>query len=85
MRLDDQRASGNVEDRRGRRMVGGGLGIGGIVIVLAAYFLGFDPSALLNVAEQAGTQRETSEVPIGAPADEMGQFVSRVLGSAEDV
>jgi len=85
MRLDDQRASGNVEDRRGMRMVGGGLGIGGIVIVLAAYFLGFDPSVLLNVAEQVGTQRETQEAPKGAPTDETGQFVSRILGSTEDV
>ena len=85
MRLDDQRASGNVEDRRGMRMVGGGLGIGGIVIVLAAYFLGFDPGAVLDVAEQVGAQRETREAPKGAPADATGQFVSRVLGSTEDV
>jgi predicted metalloprotease len=85
MRLDDQRASGNVEDRRGMRMVGGGLGIGGIVIVLAAYFLGFDPSVLLNVAEQVGPQRESQEAPKGAPADAMGLFVSRILGSTEDI
>ena len=43
MQLDDQRASGNVEDRRGMGMVGGGLGIGGVVIAVIAYFLGFDP------------------------------------------
>lgn len=52
MELGDQRASGNVEDRRGMGMVGGGLGVGGIVIALIAYFLGFDPSAVMNVAEQ---------------------------------
>ena len=46
MRLGKQRASGNVEDRRGMRVVGGGLGVGGIVIALIAYFLGFDPSAV---------------------------------------
>lgn len=34
MQLDNQRASGNVEDRRGMRVVGGGLGVGGIVIAL---------------------------------------------------
>ena len=52
MQLGDQRASGNVEDRRGMGMVGGGLGVGGIVIAVIAYFLGFDPSAVMNVAEQ---------------------------------
>jgi predicted metalloprotease len=85
MRLGDQRASGNVEDRRGIGMVGGGLGVGGIVIALVAYFLGFDPSAVMNAAEQIGAQRETREAPKGAPVDEMGQFVSKILGSTEDV
>ena len=87
MELDDQRASSNVEDRRGIGigMVGGGLGVGGVVIALVAYFLGFDPGTVLNVAEQVSTQRETREVPKGAPADEMGQFVAKVLGSTEVV
>ena len=85
MNLGDQRASGNVEDRRGVGMVGGGLGVGGIVIALVAYFLGFDPAVVMNVAEQVGAQSETREAPKGAPADEMGQFVSRILGSTEDV
>ncbi|MEX2198313.1 MAG: neutral zinc metallopeptidase [Burkholderiales bacterium] len=84
MRLGDQRASGNVEDRRGLR-IGGGLGIGGVVIVVIAYFFGFDPAAVLNVAEQVAPQGETRPAPKGAPADEMGQFVAKVLGSAEDV
>jgi uncharacterized protein len=85
MRLGNQRASGNVEDRRGMGMVGGGLGVGAIVIAVIAYFLGFDPSTVINVAEQVAPQGDTREAPKGAPADEMGQFVSKVLGSAEDV
>ena len=85
MRLDDQQASDNVEDRRGIGMVGGGLGVGGVVIALVAYFLGFDPSTVLNVAEQVSPQRETREAPKGAPADEMGQFVAKILGSTEVV
>jgi predicted metalloprotease len=85
MKLGDQQASSNVEDRRGMGMVGGGLGVGGVVIAVIAYFLGFDPSAVLNVAEQVVPQRETREVGKGAPADEMGQFVSKVLGSTETV
>jgi predicted metalloprotease len=85
MRLGNQRASGNVEDRRGMGVVGGGLGLGGIVVVLIAYFLGFDPGTALNVGQQVSTQRQGAEVAKGTPSDEMGQFVSRVLGSTEDV
>jgi predicted metalloprotease len=85
MELDDQEASSNVEDRRGMGVVGGGLGAGVIVIGLVAYFLGFDPSTVMNVAEQVAPQRETREAPKGAPKDEMGQFVAKVLGSTEVV
>lgn len=85
MQLGDQRASGNVEDRRGIGMVGGGLGVGGIVIAVIAYFLGFDPGTAIDVAQQVAPQRETQSAPKGAPADEMGQFVAKVLGSTEVV
>jgi predicted metalloprotease len=85
MRLGDQRASGNVEDRRGMGVVGGGLGVGGVVIALIAWFFGFDPGAVMNAVEQAAPQGETRAAPKGAPADAMGQFVSRILGSTEDV
>jgi len=84
MQLDDQRASSNVEDRRGIG-VGGGLGIGGIVIAVIAYFFGFDPSTVIDVAEQVESQRETPQATRGAPSDDTGQFVSKVLGSTEDV
>jgi uncharacterized protein len=85
MQLGDQQASSNVEDRRGIGMVGGGLGVGGVVIALVAYFLGFDPGTVLNMAQQVSPPRETREAPKGAPADEMGQFVARILGSTEVV
>ena len=84
MQLGDQRASGNVEDRRGIG-VGGGLGVGGIVIAVIAYFLGFDPGAAVNMAEQVAPRQEAREAPKGAPADEMGQFVAKILGSTEVV
>ena len=84
MQLGDQQASSNVEDRRGIG-IGGGLGVGGIVIAVVAYFLGFDPGTVLNIAEQVTPQREAREAPKGAPADEMGQFVAKILGSTEDV
>ncbi|HEX7219228.1 MAG TPA: neutral zinc metallopeptidase [Burkholderiales bacterium] len=87
MDLGRQRASRNVEDRRGMGVAAGGLGVGGIVIALIAYFLGFDPGPMLDMAQQQSAAGGSSvqEAPRGAPADEPGQFVSRVLGSTEDV
>jgi predicted metalloprotease len=86
MQLGDQRASGNVEDRRGIGMVGGGLGVGGIVVAVIAYFLGFDPGTAIQVGQQVSQGPGSSQqAPKGAPADETGQFVSKVLGSTEDV
>jgi predicted metalloprotease len=85
MQLGNQRASSNVEDRRGMGMVGGGLGVGGIVIALLAYFLGVDPGAMTEIAGQAGAGGSAQHAPRGAPADEAGQFVAKVLGSTEEV
>jgi predicted metalloprotease len=84
MQLGDQKASSNVEDRRGIG-VGGRLGVGGVVIAVVAYFLGFDPGTAINVAQQVTSQGETREAPKGTPADETGQFVAKVLGSTEVV
>jgi hypothetical protein len=87
MDLGNQRASGNVEDRRGMGMAAGGLGIGGIVIAIIAAFLGFDPGQVLNTVQevQQASPKAQQHGPEGAPADTMGQFVSKVLGSTEDV
>ena len=87
MELGNQRASGNVEDRRGMGVAAGGLGVGGIVVAVIAYFLGFDPGTALQVGQEVSntTRHETREVAKGTPTDQMGQFVSRVLGSTEDV
>ena len=87
MELGDQRASGNVEDRRGMGIGVGGLGIGGVVIAVIAYFLGFDPGQVLNTVQQVqeASPQAQQKGREGAPTDEMGQFVSKVLGSTEDV
>src|SRR2546422_106269 len=66
-------------------VVGGGLGVGGIVIAVIAYFLGFDPGTAINVAQQVTPQHEGRAVQKGTPEDQMGQFVAKVLGSTEDV
>jgi uncharacterized protein len=85
MELGNQRASRNVEDRRGMGMAAGGLGVGGIIVAVIAYFLGFDPGAVTSVLEQASGPGQQQQVERGTPQDEKGQFVSRVLGSTEDV
>lgn len=84
MKLGGHRGSGNVVDRRGMG-VGGGLGVGGVVIALIAMFFGVDPSVVLDTANQMQPPPSRQEAPKGPPADEMGQFVSKVLASTEDV
>jgi predicted metalloprotease len=85
MKLGGQRSSSNVEDRRGIG-VGGGVGIGTIVIAVVAYFLGIDPSIVLEGASQM-QQNAPQQAPRDpdAPKDEMQVFVEKVLGSTEDV
>jgi len=83
MQLGGQRSSTNVEDRRGIG-VGGGVGLGTIVIAVVAYFLGIDPTAVINMAEQAQPQQSAPRDP-NAPKDEGQVFVEKVLGSTEDV
>lgn len=88
MRLDNEQESGNVEDRRGRGMPmkAGGVGIGTILLALAAsYFFGIDPAAVIGVATQMQGGGQALEAPAGAPPadDEVARFVSKVLGSTE--
>jgi uncharacterized protein len=89
MRLDNEQESANVEDRRGMRMPGGragGIGIGTIILALAAsYFFGIDPAAVIGVATQMQGGGQVQEVSAGRPPadDETARFVSKVLGSTE--
>ena len=69
---------------------GGGLGIGTIVILgIVGYALGIDPRLLIGGAEMivgrraAAARAAQPSGKTGAPSDEMGKFVSRVLGSAD--
>ena len=89
MRLDDERESDNVEDRRGSGGgfgVGKGVGIGTVILALAAsYFLGIDPSVILGIFSGGGVP-VTQSVPAAKPpaSDEMARFVSKVLADTED-
>jgi predicted metalloprotease len=73
-------------------MGSGGLGIGTVVVLgIIGWALGIDPSVLIGGAEilTGGDSRYESPaspgpVRTGAPSDQMGQFVSAVLGNTED-
>ncbi len=58
---------------------------GGIIALLAAYFLGVDPRVIMGLMGEGGGGAQT-EAPIeaGTPSDEVGQFVAAVLGDTED-
>lgn len=89
MRMDDQRESDNVEDRRGGgggSGFRGGVGIGGMVLVLAvSYFLGISPDTVLNILDQSPATSSAPQVAHKPPADDqMARFVSKVLSSTED-
>jgi predicted metalloprotease len=99
MRWDDFRRSANVEDRRGSGgslgLPGraGGLGIGAIIILgLIGWATGIDPRILIGGAEiltggQSRYEAPAHPSPSGqtrAPYDQLGQFVSAVLGDTED-
>ena len=92
MRWQGRRGSRNIEDRRGRRSAGriaggaGGLGIGGLLLVVAVgWFFGIDVSPLLTGGGGGGggTVQQTS-----APSEQEqreAEFVSVVLADTEEV
>ena len=100
MRLDDQRESDNLEDRRGEYGGGGGgfgniglpiggrFGIGTILIALVGgYLLGINPLTLLGLVDevQHSVPQHQSAPAHRPPADDdMARFVSKVLASTED-
>jgi len=89
MRWQGREKSKNVEDRRGMSggtRAAGGLGIGAIIIVIIAYFLGIDATGLLEGG--GATQYQQPSQPrteVGAAGDELGAFVAVTLKDTEDV
>lgn len=91
MRIDDQRESDNIEDRRGMgpaRMGKGGLSIATILLALAvSYFTGVNPLTVMNLLSGVQSMTEVSAPsesgPIGAPQDRLGKFASVVLADTE--
>lgn len=94
MRLDDERESDNVEDRRGEGgggmglPIGGrGVGIGTVALALAAsWFFGIDPSVILGLASRTQSTPVQQQGPAPKPPqnDAMATFVSKVLADTED-
>ncbi|HKA39650.1 MAG TPA: neutral zinc metallopeptidase [Burkholderiales bacterium] len=99
MRWDQLPRSDNVEDQRGAGPGGfrtgraGGIGIGTLLVLgLIGWALGINPLYLIGGAEilsqlGGGSQEQSQPAPkdaqTQAPSDQMGQFVSAVLGSTE--
>ena len=88
MRWENGRKSGNVEDRRGRKVSKGikGGGIGILLLALVGMYFGVDPSVILNLGEQLGTNQTTttSDYQPSAEENRLAEFVSVVLADTED-
>jgi predicted metalloprotease len=91
MRWRQTRASQNVRDYRGMNTGGGGggggmkFGIGGILVLAAAWYFGVDPRLVMGLLG-GGDSQPQAEAPIesGTPTDEGGAFVAHILGDTEE-
>ncbi|WP_126248522.1 KPN_02809 family neutral zinc metallopeptidase [Chitinophaga rhizosphaerae] len=87
MRWQGRRESTNVDDRRGSGrgglVVGGGIGT--IVIALLVYFLGGDPSQVVNMQQQTGAEQGQLSPEQEARQKEAASFTKVVLAETEDV
>ena len=82
------RGSKNIEDRRGIKAAGGGLGLGAVLLFLASIFFP-DAVPLLRMVG-VGEQGSSSQAPQVAPgqvaqSDAQAQYISGALASTEQV
>ena len=88
MRWRDQRQSTNVEDRRGmggRTVALGGGSLGVLILAVAIYLCGGDPSQLLqNAPNQGGVPDPGVAANRSAAKDDNAQFAGAIMGSLED-
>lgn len=85
MKWKDREGSSNVEDRRGlspKGIIGGGIGT--LILILIVYFLGGDPTQLLDT-QQSNISEKTSEYQQSEEEKELAQFTSVVLAETEKV
>jgi uncharacterized protein len=93
MRLEDERESTNIEDRRGSPMRAGvrvgRWSIWAVLIAVVAAYFGFDPRVVMSLV-QGGQQilesrREAPPADTPAVRDSDSIFIGKVLGNTEDV
>lgn len=91
MRLDNERESDNVEDRRGGGIGVGTIGAGTTVMALiASYFLGIDPLVILGLIETVQEVRQSAPAnakpidPAADPEAALKREMARVLAKTED-
>jgi hypothetical protein len=88
VRWTSGRRSTNVDDRRGIRITRGvaGGGIGTLLLVIVALYLGIDPTAILNQATPEGGGPAVGQPARERPEEEnqLADFVSVVLADTED-
>jgi predicted metalloprotease len=90
MRIDNERESSNIEDRRGGIPGGkGGLGLGAIVIALVAVYFGADPRAVLQgltagSANHGSARQATGPVQASPQEEKERHLVAVVLADTED-
>lgn len=84
MRWQGRRGSRNIEDRRGRRVSGGGgIGIVGLLVILGlGYFFGIDVTPLL---QGGGGGSQVVETELTEEDRRAGEFVSVTLADTEEV
>jgi predicted metalloprotease len=91
MRTDNERESSNIEDRRSGGFPGGGkggMGLGVIVLALAAAYFGIDPRIVMQAGSQLQSSAPASQAsgPVTESASEKQarHLVSVVLADTED-
>ena len=92
MRWQGGRESENVEDRRGLAPAAMAGGIGTLVVILLAAFLGVDPRPLLQLFQGGpggggggAPQQQQRERELTEEEKQQGQFVRRLMAMTEDV
>lgn len=88
MKLDDQRLSDNVEDRRGfggRGIAIGGGGLVTVILAIAIYVCGGDPSQLFqNGPLQTDVPQPGTTANRAAGTDDNQKFARAIMGNLED-
>ena len=82
MKLEGERESSNIEDRRGIGGVGGGIGIGTVALALIAWYFGIDPSVVLQGAQVVQQQQAPHSAPRDPNAPKDAAF-AKLCASAE--